>query len=40
MRRAVPFAEAGPLLYTPPDQEFIVLATGDASGGGPGLPRS
>ncbi|MGH2677921.1 MAG: hypothetical protein ACRDHB_06130, partial [Actinomycetota bacterium] len=28
-----PFAEAGPLLYTPPDQEFIVLATGDASGG-------
>jgi hypothetical protein len=28
-----PFADAGPVLYTPPDQEFIVLATGDASGG-------
>jgi hypothetical protein len=28
-----PFAEAGPVLYTPPDQEFIELATGDASGG-------
>lgn len=28
-----PFAEAGPVLYTLPDQEFIVLATGDASGG-------
>ncbi|HKX25174.1 MAG TPA: hypothetical protein VJP08_02530, partial [Actinomycetota bacterium] len=28
-----PFAEAGPVLFTPSDQEFLVLATGDTSGG-------
>jgi hypothetical protein len=28
-----PFAEAGPVLFTPSDQEFLMLATGDTSGG-------
>jgi hypothetical protein len=28
-----PFAADGPVLYTPPGQEFLALATGDASGG-------
>jgi hypothetical protein len=28
-----PFAQAGPVLVTPSDQEFLMLATGDTSGG-------